>query len=197
LIVLDTTSAVGAQGNYDRISSFLEPALEQALEADLAVIVISHHYSGGVLLQGQQLRETLARYPNVLLHLVGHGHENVVTEVAGESPEYGYWEVQTCGLVSWPQQARLVEVVDKRDGTVELWLTLIDFEVDHGPPGALAAASRFLSLYEIHNGKEGGGAEAEGGVNDRNVILPVAIPAGVRAKLAQVTGKEPETPLFV
>jgi hypothetical protein len=196
LVVLDTSSAVGAQGNYDRIGNFLEPALEQALAADMAVIVISHHYSSGVLLQGQQLRETLARFPNVLLHLCGHGHENIVTEVQGESPEYGYWEVQTCGLVSWPQQARLVEVVDNRNGTADLWLTLIDFEVDHQPAGPLAEASRFLALYEIHNGKEGGGMEAEGDVHDRNVILPVSIPPGVRAKFAQINGKEPESPLF-
>lgn len=196
LVVLDTTSAVGAQGNYDRIGNFLEPALEQALADGMAVIVISHHYSDGVLLQGEQIRQTLAQYPNVLLHLVGHGHQNLVRAVSGDTPEHGYWEVQTCGLVSWPQQGRLVEVVDNRNGTVDLWLTLVDFATDHGPAGALAEASRFLAMYEVHQGKEGGGMQAEGAAEDRNVILPVAVPPAVRASLAQVTGKEIESALF-
>ena len=65
LVVLDTTSPVGAQGNYDRISNFLEPAVEQALADGMAVIVVSHHYSEGVTLQGEQIRQTLSQYPNV------------------------------------------------------------------------------------------------------------------------------------
>jgi len=196
LVVLDTTSAVGAQGNYDRIGSFLEPALDQALADGMAVIVISHHYSKGVMLQGEEIRQTLAQYSHVLLHLVGHGHKNMVRAVPGGAAEYGYWEVQTCGLVSWPQQGRLVEVVDNRNGTLDLWLTLVDFDTDHAPAGALAEASRFMAMYEIHQGTEGGGEEAEGAAEDRNVILPVAIPPTVREKMSEVKGKEIESALF-
>ncbi len=196
LVMLDTNSKLGAQGNYGRINDFLQPVLEQALADNMAVIVVSHHYTDAIPSQGKQIRSTLTQFPNVLLHLVGHGHRNRVTAIPGHSPEFGYWEVQTCGLVSWPQQGRLIEVVDNRDGSLDLWLTLFDFDVDHQPTGKIVAASRFLAMYEIHNGEEGGGAEAEGKVHDRNVILPVAIPEGVRAAFAGIAGKEIESLLF-
>jgi hypothetical protein len=114
----------------------------------------------------------------------------------GATPAQGYWEVQTCSLACWPQQGRLVELVDNRDGTAELWLTLIDFGTDHQPLGAIAEDSRFLALQEIHSGAQGGGTTKEGDVEDRNVILPVLVPDAVRPALASLDGLPIESALF-
>jgi hypothetical protein len=128
-----------------------------------------------------------------VLHLVGHTHENLVTPRPGATPQLGYWEVTTSGLVAWPQQARLVEIVDKRDGTAELWMTMVDFDTDHQPLGPLAEASRFFALYEVHAGLA---SKGEGTRADRNVILPVALTPELRARLASVPGKPVESRLF-
>ena len=45
-------------------------------------------------------------------------------------------------LVDWPQQGRLVELVDNRDGTGEFWLTMFDYDTEHTPLGALADGAR-------------------------------------------------------
>lgn len=196
LIVLDTTAPAVAVGYYTRIDSFLKPALDKAQQDQMLVIVATHHDTGGMPLHSNQLISTLKSYPNVILHLVGHGHQNKVTAHKGATPLNSYWEVQTCAMVDWPQQARLFELVDNRDGTVEIWLTLVDYEVDHQPMGPVAAGSRFLSLYEVHSGAQGGGKSGEGAVQDRNVILPVAIPFEVRKKLAAIPGEHIESELF-
>lgn len=196
LVVLDTCAKGLATGEYgaDRISSFLKPALQKAVTDQVLVIVASHHPSDGIPLTGSLLRQALGACENVILHLCGHKHRHAVQARIGSTPLLGYWEVETCSLIDFPQQGRLVELVDNRDGTAELWMTLFDFDTDHQPGGPMAAASRFLSLYEIHCGDEGGSGEGKAG--DRNVILPVALPQAVRTKLALLPGKPIESKLF-
>jgi hypothetical protein len=197
LIVLNTASAIGAQGTFGgELQSFLDGALAQAEKDACLVIVASHHPSGGIPVNGDKLRERLNGSPNVILHLVGHEHANQVIARPGADPLHGYFEVQTCSLAEWPQQARLIELVDRRDGTAELWMTMVDYETDHGTAGAIVQGSRFLALREIHAGSRGKGADSEGKPEDRNVILPVALPPAVRARLAALPGQPIESKLF-
>jgi hypothetical protein len=195
LVVLDTCAQVSAVGAYpdDRIDGFLKPALAQALADEVLVIVVSHHPTSGIPIQGSKIRDALHSCPNVVLHLVGHGHKNQVIDHQGKTPSLSYWEVQTTSIIDWPQQARMVELVDNRDGTAEFYLTLIDFDTDHAL-GHLAQAGRFLALQDVQSGD--GGSNGSGGVEDRNVILPVLLPDSVRQKLAQVTGHPIESLLF-
>jgi len=197
LVVLDTTALATAAGAYGRVDSFLEPALLKAQQDEVLVVVVSHHYLDGIVGNSGDLRQTLNSFPNVIMHLVGHGHTNLVTPRPGVSPAHGYWEVQTCSLIEWPQQGRLIELVDRRDGTAEIWLTLTDFDTDHQPGGALAQASRFLALYEVHSGANGSGGDDEGDLGDRNVVLPVAVPQEVQKKLSALPGQPIESMLFV
>ncbi|MHB8872277.1 MAG: metallophosphoesterase family protein [Myxococcaceae bacterium] len=199
LVVLNTVAATGgAQGVYPaaKIDGFLDTALKQAEADQVLVIVASHHPSEGIVLTGGKLRDRLNASPNVVLHLAGHTHENVVTARPGTAPHTGYWEVETSALAEWPQQGRLVELVDRRDGTAELWLTLVDYGTDHQPSGAVAAGSRFLALRELHSGARSGGAASEGRAIDRNVVLPVALTPALRTRLAAVGGKPIESLLF-
>ena len=192
LIGLDTCAAVGAEGSYSQqqIDSFLVPALTQA-EADGVVVVVgSHHPTSGILLSGGAVVAALNACPNVVLHLVGHGHKNQITVHKGATVGLGYWEVQTCSLVDWPQQGRAIELVDNRDGSGELWLTMVDYETQHGPLGALAAASRFFALWEVHSGESDTFPSTPA---DRNVILPVLFPPSVATRLASLPAKPVES----
>ena len=87
-----------------------------------------------------------------------------------------------------------MELVDRRDGTCELWLTMFDYDTDHKPLGALVEGARFHALKEVHAGEEGSGGP--GKATCRNVILPVAIPAGIQKKLAALPGEAMESKLF-
>ncbi|HEY3449736.1 MAG TPA: metallophosphoesterase [Myxococcales bacterium] len=195
LLVLNTNAAGSAAGYYanSKIDGFVSSALAQAEADQVLVVVASHHPSDSIVGTGDKLRAKLNACPNVVLHLVGHTHDNLVTPRPGATPHLGYWEVTTAGLVAWPQQSRLVELVDRRDGTAELWLTMVDFDTDHVPLGALAEASRFLALREVHAGLANKG---EGSPADRNVILPVALTPELRATLAALPGKPVESKLF-
>jgi hypothetical protein len=197
-IVLDTAATSGAEGAFsdNAIESFLVPALRQAQDDGVLVVVASHHPTDRIAGTKAKLLQTFNSFPNVVLHLNGHGHRNQVIARPGVTPIHGYWEVQTCSLIEWPQQGRLVELVDNRDGTAELWLTLFDLDTDHQPLGALVEGARFMALQEIHAGNLTDGKEREGGVSDRNVILPVVLPSEVRQKLAQLPGKPIESLLF-
>ena len=88
-----------------------------------------------------------------------------------------------------------MELVDRRDGTAEIWLTLVDFDTEHQPTGPLALASRFFALYEVHSGRSSAG-ENEGQVGDRNVVLPVALPKTIQSKLSSLPGQPIESKLL-
>ncbi len=200
VVVLDTaadTFPPGAIGVYskDHHDKFLLPALKKAQADEVLVIVASHHPVDSTSIGGSRIRQTLHSFPNVVLHLAGHRHHNqVMPRTSKVSPAHGYWEVETCALVDWPQQGRLVELVDCRDGTGEIWLTMFDHDTDHKPLGALVEGARFFALKEVHSGEEGAGGP--GGYNDRNVVLPVVIPDAIHKKLAKLPGSAIESRLL-
>ena len=199
VIMLDTaadTFPPGAAGIYStsNLNTFLKPALIKAVADGVLVIVASHHPSSSVVVGGTAIQQALTGCPNVILHLCGHTHRNRVTPRPGPTPADGYWEVETCALLDWPQQGRLVELVDRRDGTCELWLTMFDYDTDHKPLGARVQGARFYALKEVHAGEESG--SGDGKTTDRNVILPVSVPANVQMKLAALPGKPIEAKLY-
>lgn len=198
LIVLNTVGGVLSEGALaqEKIDGFLDAALREAEASRALVIVASHHPSDSIAATGAALRARLNACPNVVLHLAGHTHKNLVMPRPGDDPQHGYWEVTTAGLVDWPQQSRLVELVDCRNGILEVWLTMVDLPTEHRPLGRLVEASRFLALREIHSGALGSGVASEGRAIDRNVILPVALTPELRARLATATGKPIESKLF-
>ena len=86
------------------------------------------HRPGRVL--GPAVRNLLLRFPNVVLWVNGHTHRNTVTPYSrgprrAKAPG-GFWEVNTAAHVDWPQQARTVEIVDNRNGTLSVFGTIID-----------------------------------------------------------------------
>lgn len=117
LIALDTALPEGVFAAVPYVAGsltatqldFLATELREAQTREEWVIVASHHPSQNLLppgtaVNGEQLRELLSSFPNVLMHLVGHFHRNHVTERAG------YLEIETASIIDYPQEGRIIEI---------------------------------------------------------------------------------------
>ncbi len=100
-----------------------------------------------------ELIATLHTYPNFILWLAGHQHNNQVTPFKSPDPNYpelGFWEVQTASLRDFPQQFRTFDIVRNTDNTISIIITDVDPAVRDGSP---AAMSRFYAIAakELYN----------------------------------------------
>jgi metallophosphoesterase (TIGR03767 family) len=170
---------------------------------DRLVVVFSHHTAetmgnwltepGENRVLGHTVRDLLLRFPNVVLWVNGHTHVNGVvphrrhpdSPIAG-----GFWELNTASHVDWPQQARLVELVDNADGTISVFGTIIDHAAPAEPPRgpgaeldldstlALASLSRELGLndWQLRTRSVPGADGRRGTLTDRNVELLLPAP---------------------
>ena len=195
LLVLDSTEVpLTAEGGMsDTQLDWLQSELNQAVADQVLVIVMNHHYSDGITAGGKRFSEVLANCPNVFLHLVGHGHHNTVIphRNSGDGPAVGYWEVQTPSTIEFPQQWRVFEIVDNRDGTGTIYITNVDhWETIYDDADDLAILGYQLGFTDVlpnegvydPNSSVGG----RGRFTDRNVALKFAIPAGVAVKFAAI-----------
>jgi metallophosphoesterase (TIGR03767 family) len=168
---------------------------------DRLVAVFSHHTAetmgnwltgpGRHRALGPQVRDLLLRFPNVVLWVNGHTHVNAVV-AHRRHPQAsiggGFWELNTASHIDWPQQARLVELVDNGDGTLSVFGTVID----HAGPAAvplsegraptsppeLAGLSRELGMndWQSRTRSVPGGDGRRGTLADRNVELLLPAP---------------------
>jgi 3',5'-cyclic AMP phosphodiesterase CpdA len=132
----------------------------------------------------ETLEDLLCRHPNVLAHVDGHEHQNYVLQHRCEDPgqaQNPYTEISTAAHIDWPQQSRMIEVVED-GGKLSLVLTMLDQagapNPGGPPPGAtggmvnagplrLASVARELA-YNDYQGSRG----ARGERTDRNVVVP-------------------------
>jgi metallophosphoesterase (TIGR03767 family) len=162
---------------------------------DRLVVLFSHHaintltnpipgpFETGPRVQGSAVQALLLRFPNVVLWVNGHTHVNAIyahPQVSGAKLGGGFWEANTASHIDWPQQARLVEIVDNRDGTLSIFGTIIDSAAPASYAGRLddplhlAALSRELACNDW---QERANHDARRGtLSDRNVELLVAAP---------------------
>ena len=188
-IVLDSCNPNGyADGSIDEKQfTWLKQVL--ATSTDRYVMVFSHHtietmnnpfVGTGLDLQprvlGAAIKAALLEQPNVVAWVNGHTHKNQILAHKNAAGTSGFWEINTASHVEFPQQARLIELVDNRDGTLSLFTTMIDHAAPPAYGGALgttlglASLARELSAndpQERTSGRGGTGA-------DRNVELLVA-----------------------
>jgi len=173
IIMLDDT-----QSEEDTVSNCGNGSLDQARyewliseldkgQAEDKLMIIAAHVPIGVLPFGSgktgswdysyitdtQLIATLQTYPNVILWLAGHQHNNQVTPFHSPDanhPELGFWEVQTASLRDFPQQFRTFDIVRNTDNTISIIITDVDPAVRDGSP---AAMSRFYAIAarELYN----------------------------------------------
>jgi hypothetical protein len=124
----------------------------------------------------------------VIAYVAGHTHLNKVGFERGRRGR-GFWEINTASHIDWPQQSRLIEVMDNRDGTLSIFGTMLDAAAPEAAPAPgdamglsleqLVSLGRTLSYNDPQReGSEGSGNEAEktGRRRDRNVELLVRDP---------------------
>ena len=134
------------------------------------------------------VKALFAANPNLIAYVAGHTHANAVDFNRGKKGR-GFWEINTASHIDWPQQSRLIEIMDNRDGTLSLFGTLLDHAArvaappagpaDAFSPAQLASLARTLSFNDPQReGLEGteGNAEKTGARRDRNVELVVRDP---------------------
>jgi hypothetical protein len=134
----------------------------------------------------------------VLAYVAGHTHENKLLacgQPQGCPGRAGWWEINTSAVADFPQQHRLVEVMDNRDGTLSLFGTLLNHGGRLDLPGSGAAASGFdnqvlagLGLTFSFN-DPARSTVAEGAPQDRNVELLLRDPRRSSAALARRLGR--------
>ena len=135
---------------------------------------------------GETLEELYCTSPNVLAHVSGHEHANEIREFECPAPRPPLYEISTAAHIDFPQQARMIELVDL-DGELTFVLTILD---QAGPPNPgnnpagfeqgtagdqvprLASIARELAFNDYQ-----GQRAARGGRDDRNVVLPLGRPA--------------------
>jgi metallophosphoesterase (TIGR03767 family) len=143
---------------------------------------------------GDEVEALLLRFPNVVLWVNGHTHVNEVVahpRAHGSRAKGGFWEVNTASHIDFPQQARIVEVADNRDGTLSVFGTIVDSAADLHPaahprgPAGLAAMSRQLAANDWQERPAAPAAPGtpdgrRGLLQDRNVELVVPAPFEIR-----------------
>jgi len=160
---------------------------------DRLFVLFSHHTietmsngAGVGRVLGPAVRDLLLRFPNAVLWVNGHTHRNTVVPYrrAADAPiPGGFWEVNTAAHIDWPQQSRVVELVDNGNGTLSVFGTLLDHVGPTGygsaprDPLALASLSRELGANDWQNAAPTATEDGRrGAVEDRNVELLVPAP---------------------
>jgi metallophosphoesterase (TIGR03767 family) len=135
---------------------------------------------------GDDLVDLLHRYPNVIAWVAGHSHVNDIQPY--KDKRSGFWMIRTAAEADWPQQARLIQLFDNRDGTLSIFGTIIDHAspVSAPKPGTSAAGMSAAQLASIgrnlaYNDNQVGARECdpacgEGRAKDRNVELLIRDP---------------------
>ena len=82
---------------------------------------------------GEDLKQLLLRYPNVILQASGHTHQNKVWAHRNETLGTGYWEINTSAIADAPHQSRTIEIADNGDGTLSIFGVVFDAAVAPDP----------------------------------------------------------------
>jgi metallophosphoesterase (TIGR03767 family) len=186
-VVMDTVNENGGEdGSLDEAQfAWLQQQLADA--TDRLVVLASHHSSwtmdndrtgtGGARFLGAAVVEELLQHENVVAWVNGHTHRNRVVAHAGETG--GFWEVNTASHIDWPQQSRLLEVVDNRDGTLSIFTTMVDHGAPLRPGRDLKGVMRLAALGRLiaANDPDDKGDARRGSRLDRNVELLLPAPA--------------------
>ncbi|MET7377511.1 TIGR03767 family metallophosphoesterase [Streptomyces sp. NPDC005526] len=183
-ISLDTTDPGGHyEGSVGTAQlKWLDRTLRE--NKDAYVVVFSHHTSktmtntrpvparpGERRHNGAELVALLGGHSNVLAWVNGHIHKNVVTPHSA-SGGHSFWEISTASHVDHPQLARVVELVDNKDGTLSLFTTLVESAAPHRTDFADLSQTGLAALYrELAFNAPGANKALAGDPEDRNTEL--------------------------
>ena len=81
-------------------------------------LVFSHHPNPYMFSATKdQLEKTLSSYPNVIAHIAGHKHDNLIEEIKKSDGKTAYWRIRTNAAFQSPHEWRRFTVIDDGDGT--------------------------------------------------------------------------------
>lgn len=185
-VVLDTVAPSGQDGAMDDAQLAWLTALLDRSRSQL-VVLYSHHPLASFPDKDRAavIKRTLLRHENVVAWVNGHTHTNQIWahprsrdgRVVG-----GFWEINTASHIDWPQQARLLEIADNRDGTISIFATMLDHvgaiapDLTSSDPRQLAGLSRLIAANDWQEQD----AHREGTPQDRNVELMLPAPKFLR-----------------
>ncbi len=86
----------------------------------------------------------LHRFPHVIAWVAGHSHVNDVTPYPNPAGG-GFWMIRAAAEADWPQQSRLLELFDNRDGTLSIFGTILD----HASPATAPAGPADASAFDV------------------------------------------------
>ncbi len=151
--------------------------------------------SVGPIHTGEDLTQLLLRFPNVILQVDGHTHENRILAHQNPILETAFWEVNTSAIADYPTQSRTIEIADNGDGTLSIFAVVFDASAapnprdidwaahDHTHETALAGAPRDINEdwlasagreVQLHDPQQD--LMALGTPGDRNVELVIGRP---------------------
>jgi 3',5'-cyclic AMP phosphodiesterase CpdA len=96
----------------------------------------------------RSVRSLFLSFPNVVMFVTGHVHYNRVIPQVGSGGS-GFWQVTTASHMSFPQQTRLIELMDNGDGTLSIFGTALDTAA---PVAAPASGTPAAGLSESQLG---------------------------------------------
>ncbi|MER5430516.1 TIGR03767 family metallophosphoesterase [Streptomyces sp. NPDC002588] len=183
-ISLDTTDP---GGHYNgSIGTAQLKWLDATLRAhkDSYAIVFSHHTSDSMKNThtdpahprerrhtGAELTDLLLKHRNVAAWVNGHIHRNHIKAHHG-SAGGSFWEVSTASHVDFPQLARVIELVDNKDGTLSLHTTLVESAAPHRTDFTDLSQTGLAALYrELSANTRSDGDKLSGDPDDRNTEL--------------------------
>ncbi|MGW1166968.1 TIGR03767 family metallophosphoesterase [Streptomyces sp. NPDC002550] len=183
-ISLDTTDA---GGHYEgSVGTAQLDWLARTLKdnKDSYAVVFSHHTStsmdntrpdparpGEKRHNGAEVVSVLSAHANVLAWVNGHVHRNVITPHQASGGR-SFWEISTASHIDHPHLARVIELVDNKDGTVSLFTTLIESAAPHRTDFADLSQTGLAALYrELAYNAPGAGKSLAGSAADRNTEL--------------------------
>ncbi|MFC8432518.1 TIGR03767 family metallophosphoesterase [Streptomyces sp. NPDC057253] len=183
-VSLDTTDPGGHyQGSIGaKQLRWLDRTLRE--NKDSFVVVFSHHTSdsmdnlrrdpahpGERRYGGADVVALLASHSNVLAWVNGHIHRNVIKAHAAPDGR-SFWEISTASHIDFPHLARIIELVDNKDGTLSVFTTLVESAAPHRTDFADLSQTGLAALYrELAYNAPGSSDKLGGGSVDRNTEL--------------------------
>ena len=135
----------------------------------------------------QNIRNLFLQFRNVIAYVNGHTHENAVT--AYRRRGRGFWSINTSSITDFPQQSRLIEVMNNRNGSLSIFATLIEHAAPLDTPAEgeanvftdtqLGSIARRLGANDPHafsRDESGNIRDPRGDRRDRNVELLIKDP---------------------
>ena len=168
--------------------NWLKNKLDELKEEGAASIIFQHqptdHFQSVSEISSEEYILLLKQYEDVLSVIAGHTHKNKIRHFNAENEgEYPLVEVVTCGLLDFPEQSRIYEVVYNNNGTISLFTTMLNHA---SKDNSFSSNARRLALAYTQVDK-GFGDYGLGTIDDRNreIILPIS--TKLQAKLESLT----------